>query len=201
MEALKSNGYPTKFIEDVQRRQKKSKVTPQPEELVREFFALVDRPTKPTGYAVLRYIKGFTEPLTRVLRKQDIKVSNKPTRTLQQEFLSPKDRPETEKKTNVIYKIRCKDCSWSYIGETGRCFETRKKEHIRNVKQNIAGSNIASHSWINDHIINFEDGKVIDKCNYRTRKILESWHTAITAESENTSKPLPEQYRILLNKA
>ena len=82
-----------------------------------------------------------------------------------------------------------------------RCFETRKKEHIRNVKQNIAGSNIASHSWINDHIINFEDGKVVDKGDYRTRKTLDSSHTVITAESDNNSKPLPEQYRILLNKA
>ena len=140
---------------DVQRRQKKTKVTPQPEELVRQFFALVDRPTTLTGYAVQPYIKGLTEPLIRVLRKHGIKFSNKPTRTLQQEFPSPKDRPETEKQTNVIYKIPCKDCSWRYIGETGRCFETRKKEHIRNVKQNIAGSNIASHSWINDHIIKF----------------------------------------------
>ena len=120
----------------------------------------------------MSYIKGLTEPLTRVLRKHDIKVSNKPTRTLQQEFPSPKDRPETEKQTNVIYKIPFKDCSWGYIGETGRRFETRKKEHIKNIKQNIAGSNIASHSWINDHIINFEDGKVIDKGNYRTRKRL-----------------------------
>ena len=142
-------------IADVRRRQKKTKVTPQPEELVCKFFALLDRPTTPTGYAVLPYIKGLTEPLSRVLQKHDIKFSNKPTRTLQQEISSPKDRPETEKQTNIIYKISCKDCSWSYIGETGSCFETRKKEHIRNVKQNIAGSNKASHSWINDHIIKF----------------------------------------------
>ena len=142
----------------MQRRQKKTKVTPEPEELVCEFCALADRPTTPTGHAVLPYIKCLTEPLTRVLRKYDIKVYDKPTKTLQQEFPSPKDRPETEKQTNVIYKITCKDCSWSYIGETGRCFETRKKEHIRNVKQNIAGSNIASHSWNYDHVINFEDG-------------------------------------------
>ena len=39
--------------------------------------------------------------------------------------------------------------------------ETRKNEHIRNVKQNTAGSNIAKHSWANDHTINFEDGQVI----------------------------------------
>ena len=55
------------------------------------------------------------------------------------------------------------------------------------------------HSWADDHTINFEDGEVIDRGNYRTRKT-ESWHTAITAESDKNSKPLPEQYRILLNK-
>ena len=35
--------------------------------------------------------------------------------------------------TNIVYKMG-KDCLWSYIGETERCFETRKKEHIRNVQ-------------------------------------------------------------------
>ena len=29
-----------------------------------------------------------------------------------------------------------------------------------------------------DHIIDFENGKVIDIGNYRTRKTLESWRTA-----------------------
>ena len=113
-EALMSNGYPRKFITDVQKRQRKTDMTPEPEELVREFFASVDPPTTSSGYAVLPYIKSLTEPITRVLRKyHDIKVSNKPVRTLQQDFPSPKDRPKIEKQTNVVYKISCKDCSWS----------------------------------------------------------------------------------------
>ena len=189
-----SNGYPRKFITDVQKRQRKTDMIPEPEELVREFFASVDSPTTSSGYAVL------DTSLTRVLRKYDIKASNKPVRTPQQDFPSPKDRPKIKKQANVVYKIGCKDCSWSYVGETGRCFETRKNKHIRNVKQNTAGSNMAKHFWANDHTINFEDGQVIDRGNYRTRKTLESWHTAVTAESDNNSKPLPEQYRILLNK-
>ena len=40
---------------------------------------------------------------------------------------------------------------------------------------------------------------VIDRGNYRTRKTLESWHTANTIDADNNSKPLPEAYLILLN--
>ena len=38
----------------------------------------------------------------------------------------------------------------------------------------------------------FENGKVIDSGNYRTRKTLESWHTALITNSDNNSKPLPK---------
>ena len=98
------------------------------------------------------------------------------------------------------HNIPCSDCSWSYVGETGRSFGTRKKKHIRNVKSSKKGSNIAKHAWDMDHIIDFDNGKVIDRGNYRTRKTLESWHTAIIANSDNNSKPLPKQYAMLVNK-
>ncbi len=51
-----------------------------------------------------------------------------------------------------------------------------------------------------DHIIDFENGKVIDIGNYRTCKTLESWHTAIITNSDNNSKPLPRQYAMLVSK-
>ena len=44
-EALMSSGYPRKFITDVQKRQRKTDMILESEELVREFFALVDPPT------------------------------------------------------------------------------------------------------------------------------------------------------------
>ena len=34
--------------------------------------------------------------------------------------------------------------------------------------------------------------------NLCVRKTLESWHTAMTRDAENNSKPLPRQYLILL---
>ena len=141
------------------------------------------------GFACLPYICGLSEPLTRLLRKNDILVVSKPAKTLQQEFPSPKFRQPLDLQCNVVYKIPCADCSWSYVGETGRCFKTRRKEHQQNLKNYTRGSNIANHAWQNNHTIDFDGATVIDKGNYRIRRTLESWHTAKTVGANNNSKP------------
>ena len=169
--------------------------------MVRTFFEQVDLSEPCTGYATLPYIKGITEPLSRTLRKHNIKVYNKPLRTLQREFPTAKHKPPIEEQTNVFYKIPCKDCSWNYIGKTSRSLKARKSEHVRNVKQHKDGSNIAKHSWHHDHIINFDNAKVIDKGKFRSRLTLESWHTAKDKNADNNSKPLPKQYAALIHKS
>ena len=70
-------------------------------EFVGTFFKCVDQPLT-RGFATLPYIKGLTEPLTRLLKKQDIQVTNKPVKTLQQEFPAPKFRPEKVDQCNVV---------------------------------------------------------------------------------------------------
>jgi len=80
--------------------------------------------------AVLPYINGIngiSQPLTRLLHKHDIRVVSKPFKTLQLEFPSPMSRPPIDLQPNMVYKLSCADCPRSYVGETGRCFETRKK--------------------------------------------------------------------------
>jgi len=72
------------------------------------------------------YINWISQPLTRLLQKHDIRVVSKPVKTLQQAFPSPKSQPSIELQLNVVYKISFAHCPWSYVGETGRSFETRK---------------------------------------------------------------------------
>ena len=97
-------------------------------------------------------------------------------------------------------QIPCGDCSWCYIGETGGAFNTRKKEHLRNVKTAAKGSRIANHVWANNHAIDFDNASIIDKGGFRTRKILEAWHSKLSPNADNNSCPLPGQYNILFNK-
>ena len=196
--ALEANRYPSSVISTILNKKPPSPTVPPPEELVSMFFKWVDPPDTHKGFACLPYISGLTEPLTRLLRKNEIRVVNKPFKPLQQEFPSPKFRQPSHLQSNVVYKIPCKDCPWNYIGETGRCFQTRKKEHQRNLKNYAKGSNVANHAWQNSHSIDFENACVIDKGNYRVRKTLESWHTAKAFDADNNSKPLPRQYSILL---
>ena len=144
--ALRANNYPPHTVNHITEKTKTSHcIVPSPEELVGTFFKMVDPPTH-LSFVTLPYIKGITEQLTRTLKQHDITVASKSLKTLQQHFPSPKHMVELEKQTNVIYKIPCGDCNWSYIGETGRAFDTRKKEHMRNVKTYANSSNIASHS-------------------------------------------------------
>jgi hypothetical protein len=125
LQALQVNGYPEKIISSVRNRSSYSRI-PTPEELAKVFY-LVEPIDAPTGFAVLPCICRLTEPLTRILQKHNIKVANKPLRTLQKHFPSRKYRVTPEKETNVIYQILCANCSWNYIRDTGRLFETRKK--------------------------------------------------------------------------
>ena len=49
------------------------------------------------------------------------------------------------------------------------------------------GSNIVNHTWQNLSI-DFGNAYVINKCNYRVQKTLESWHTAKMVDADNNSK-------------
>ena len=42
-----------------------------------------------------------------------------------------KDKIKKEDHSNVVYKINCQDCNYSYVGQIKRKLKTRLKEHIK----------------------------------------------------------------------
>ncbi|XP_072033338.1 uncharacterized protein [Amphiura filiformis] len=59
------------------------------------------------GQVVLPYIKGISEALRRNLQKVGIRVTFKPTRTLRQFLVAPKDKTEKKDVTGPVYMIPC----------------------------------------------------------------------------------------------
>ena len=121
----------------------------------------IDEREQATGFAVIPYIQGVTEPIKRTLN--NVKVAQKPFQTLGHIFTKPKDPVTKEQRTDAIYSIPCNDCDNEYIGQTKRQFGTRLKEHQRAVsfckKENSA---LSEHTYLTNHAISW-DKPIINK--------------------------------------
>ena len=81
-------------------------------------------------------------------------------------------------KKGVVYEIPRGDCKLTYVGETLCTVTDRVKEHRRAVvKGDIQVSAIASHVWQEEHKINFDKARVIDRATGMTeRRVKEALH-------------------------
>ena len=99
-------------------------------------------------------MQGVSEPIKRVLAQVGIEVALKPYFTFSSVFRKPEDVICDEKKCGLVYKIPCRDCDAVYVGETGRSLSTRKKEHVKAVKEmNLQKSALCQHIVTCDHFI------------------------------------------------
>ncbi len=76
---------------------------------------------------------------------------------------------------------------------------SRLPQHRNTTKDEMKALNNLKKDKSRVVMIDFENGRIIDRGNYRTRKTLQLWHTMNTKDADNNSKPLPEPYLILLN--
>ena len=91
----------------------------------------------------------------------------------------------------MIYRVPCKNCSSSYVGETGRKFGLRIKEHKKEVDSFTTStqtrafraressvthkSAITDHAVEENHVIDWDKATVLDKNAQRqTRRITEA---------------------------
>ena len=74
-----------------------------------------------------------------------------------------------------VYLINCNKCSLSYVGETGRNLEIKKKEHARDIRNWNVNSAIANHCWKEgDHKMDFKNSKIVYKSNnVKIRRLIE----------------------------
>ena len=82
-------------------------------------------------------------------------------------FLREKQDLPPQKQSGV-YRLKCENCPAFYIGQTGREFEVRYKEHLPKIKATSnQKSNFAQHLVLNNHnYTNFETNlQVIHVCN------------------------------------
>jgi transposase-like protein len=91
-----------------------------------------------------------------VLKDANINIAYK-TQNTTEHILRPKLSTATENIYNKsdIYQLKCLDCPRKYIGQTGKTFKTRYKEHLQAICNNRSDTGYSCHilrfwTYIND---------------------------------------------------
>ena len=103
------------------------------------------------------------------MRKHQVPVAMRPVKTFKSLLVHPKHKQEKEEITDCIYKIPCASCEKCYIGETGRKFGTRLKEHKTEV-ESITIIIIIIHSFLYRHKVVTSETSEHQVCLSRTNQ-------------------------------
>ena len=96
------------------------------------------------------YIGKETNIITRIFKNTNVKISYR-TNNNTQNLLHQRQTQTDKYLASGIYKLTCPDCGKAYVGQTGRSFYTRYKEHNLSYRTNKSNSNYAKHMIDNNH--------------------------------------------------
>ncbi len=158
---------------------------------------LVER-ENPKARVVLPYVRGLSESIRRVLATVNVWTS---LRSLRDVLIHPKDPVPPEEKKGVVYRIPCAECDMTYVGQTGRTSNLRKKEHFRALRNvDPSTSAVAEHALQNGHDIAQSDAQVLASNSCSTQRCaIEAWYIRFESRPMNRETGcLPVVYDTLI---
>ncbi|KAL6417184.1 hypothetical protein ACFW04_014613 [Cataglyphis niger] len=98
--------------------------------------------TDKSFYIALPFVEGLSDDIGRMIKNIGFTVVYNIPKKLNSLIKRGKDGLPS--RTEVVYKINCKNCSASYIGQTKRHLSTRVKEHFNNIKMHVSNLSVIS---------------------------------------------------------
>jgi hypothetical protein len=109
-------------------------------------------------WAKFTYIGKETKYVTKYFREYNINIAFSTKNTIEK-LINRKVKTPNKFEQCGVYKLNCNSCHKAYIGQTGRNFKTRFKEHIQDIKNNRAKTGFSQHILNTGHEYN-----TIDNC-------------------------------------
>ena len=112
-----------------------------------------------------------------VLRSRNINVTHKSGNTLRSTLVNNRgQKPPSEPRRGAgVYIIPCENCDQCYVGETGRDFMVRLREHKQYVRLGNENSAVLNHVLNKNHSVNWNSSQLVyhsqNRCN---RLVIES---------------------------
>ena len=101
--------------------------------------------SRPTHiWANFTYIGKETSYITNIFRHTELKMAFRTSNTLGN-LLTKKHQYHDTYSRSGVYKLNCPKCNKAYVGQTGRQFSTRYKEHMADFRHNNDRSSFAKH--------------------------------------------------------
>jgi hypothetical protein len=96
-----------------------------------------------TKWATFAYCGKEVLQITKLFKDTQLKIAFRTRNTINNIL---KHHTQTDKYNNSgIYQMKCLDCPLKYIGQTGRAFNIRYKEHIHAIRSNNSNSGYSNH--------------------------------------------------------
>ncbi|KMQ83069.1 hypothetical protein RF55_21023 [Lasius niger] len=119
--------------------------------------------TKHNGFFNIPYVPRISERFKHVARDLQIKLSYTGMNKLREFIRVHKDTLPNELRSNVVYKISCKDCNASYVGQTSRLLKTRIAEHRNHINRRTTQHSVITDHRLNNHEFTWDNVEVLDE--------------------------------------
>jgi len=185
---LKTNNYPQKFINKYikkrlniikNRKQKDEHISQNEERKKRKFHSFP-------------YTNNISEKITKVIQKKtDLEICYRKTNSLTSLYTDLKTKIPTEYQSGVIYKISCKECPVTYIGQTGNYIRDRVNAHKRSIKKGSTETALSKHALGELHGFDFNNVQILEKeTNEEKRRFKEMLHIRKTDNTVNNNEDI-----------
>lgn len=180
----KNNGYKTEIINKLINKKQSMVALSEIYPNIRE---------NPEKYISLTYYGKVSDYIGKLVSNSDIKVAFKPQSKISNILFNAKDQKSKFDQSGV-YKLICSECDAFYIGQTGRSFAARYKEHLRSYTNKKMDSTFAAHCTNEKHQFPYmSDMKILHVCQKSSKlNYLESLEIH-KAKSGSKSKELLNQ--------
>jgi len=127
---------------------------------------------------VLPYVSPLSDFISSFIDSSKALIGFRCLNKLSQLIKVHKDTDQPLSKNNVVYKIQCRDCEATYVGQTKRQLKTRLREHKNNLKLDQSKHSVISeHITKYNHSFDWENTKIMDsESRYFKRIISEMIH-------------------------
>ncbi|KYN22039.1 hypothetical protein ALC57_05571, partial [Trachymyrmex cornetzi] len=166
------NDYPMKFIFETLNRRLKALIRQKTGSQVNSGVGSETVDITPSWF-IMPYFPHLYNKFKNLTKYISVKLGWISLNKLQGIIKGQKDVRLTDSNKNVVYKIKCKDCNASYVGQTKRKLKTRITEHKNNIKwKSVKPSVITEHGRQLGHEFDWENIEICDREGYYNKRMI-----------------------------